>query len=260
MKKFYKDLSKYFYYAIYAAKVDLKAEVANSYLNWIWWILEPVFVMLIFTYVFGTLFANSELYFPVFIYSGLIMWDFFARTANYSVSLVRKNKQIITKVYVPKFILLLENMFLNFIKLMIAWIVLFFMMFAFGVPFTAKILYIIPIYLIYFIFSFGIGTILLHFGVFVDDLSYVVAILLRFLFYISGVFYNIEKRFPATEGRLLEVCNPLAAMMKAMHNVLMYNTNPDFKLLFFWLVVSILISIIGIKTVYKYENSYVKVI
>ena len=41
MNRFIKDTKKYWKYTIYAAKSQLKTEVANSYLNWIWWILEP---------------------------------------------------------------------------------------------------------------------------------------------------------------------------------------------------------------------------
>lgn len=260
MKKFWKDLHKYFVYALYGSRVDLKAEVANSYLNWVWWILEPFCEMIIFTIVFGVLFASSEQYFPVYIYSGLIMWNFFSRTVTYSVGLVRRNKGIITKVYVPKFIFLLENMFLNGVKLLISFSILLVMMFAYKVPFTFKIFYLIPIYFVYIVFTFGFSTILLHFGVFIDDLAYVTSILLRFLFYLSGVFYNIDKRFPKTQAMIMKKCNPIATIMDMMHNALLYDMRPSFLPLGFWLCVAILLCIIGIRKIYKYENSYIKVI
>ena len=53
MNRFIKDTKKYWKYTIYAAKSQLKTEVANSYLNWIWWILEPFCFMLIYAFVFG---------------------------------------------------------------------------------------------------------------------------------------------------------------------------------------------------------------
>ena len=49
--RFFRELKKYWGFAIYAAKSDLRAEVANSYLNWLWWILEPTSSMLIYTIV-----------------------------------------------------------------------------------------------------------------------------------------------------------------------------------------------------------------
>ena len=48
VKKFWGDVKNYWQYTVYAAKTDLKAEVANSYLNRLWWLLEPFFNMLVY--------------------------------------------------------------------------------------------------------------------------------------------------------------------------------------------------------------------
>ena len=63
-------------YAIYSAKSELKSEVANSYLNWIWWVLEPFCFMLIYAFIFGVVFEAREQYFPAFIFIGITAWDF----------------------------------------------------------------------------------------------------------------------------------------------------------------------------------------
>ena len=46
-KRFRDDMKKYWKYAIYSSKAQLKAEVANSYLNWLWWVLDPLCFMLL---------------------------------------------------------------------------------------------------------------------------------------------------------------------------------------------------------------------
>lgn len=81
MKRFWNDLKKHNGYGLYSAKAELKAEVAGSYLNWIWWILEPFCFMLIYTFIFGYVFNAKEAYFPVFIFIGITAWDFFSRWA-----------------------------------------------------------------------------------------------------------------------------------------------------------------------------------
>ena len=48
MKKFIEDIKKYYKYIIYATRSNLKTEVANSYLNWLWWILDPLCFMLVY--------------------------------------------------------------------------------------------------------------------------------------------------------------------------------------------------------------------
>ena len=74
MSRFLKDTKKYYKYAIYSAKSKLQSEVASSYLNWLWWVLDPICFMLIYTLIFGVVFNAKEQYFTVFIFIGLTMW------------------------------------------------------------------------------------------------------------------------------------------------------------------------------------------
>ena len=59
MKRFVFDIKKYGQYMVYSANCDLKAEVANSYLNRLWWLLEPFFNMLVYVIVFGRIMGRS---------------------------------------------------------------------------------------------------------------------------------------------------------------------------------------------------------
>ena len=184
MNRFITNVKKYFKYATYAAKADLKAEVANSYLNWLWWVLDPIFFMLIYTFIVEIVFKTSEAYFPVFVFVGLTAWDFFNRMVSGSVKLVVSKKSIVTKVYIPKYILLIEKSFVYLFKMMISFALVFVLMIFFGVPFTTKIFYVIPITIVLYIVSFGIASILLHFGIFVEDLFNVTNIVLKLVFYL----------------------------------------------------------------------------
>ena len=109
MKRFFENVKKYYKYAVYSAKAELKSEVANSYLNWVWWLLDPICFMLIYTFIVEIVFKTSEPYFPVFVFIGLTTWTFFKQMISGSVKLVSSNRSIVTKVYIPKYILLLSN-------------------------------------------------------------------------------------------------------------------------------------------------------
>ena len=77
MNRFIKDMKRYFTYAKFAARADLKAEVASSYLNWLWWILDPLLFMMIYTFIAIVVFRSSVQYFPLFVFVGLTLWNFF---------------------------------------------------------------------------------------------------------------------------------------------------------------------------------------
>ena len=77
MKLFFRNMKKYYKYAIRSAKAELKSEVADSRLNWLWWIIEPLAFMLIYTFVFGVIFPNKTLYFATYFSNDLKVFFMF---------------------------------------------------------------------------------------------------------------------------------------------------------------------------------------
>ena len=261
MKKFINNIKKYYKYAIYSAKAELKSEVADSYLNWLWWIIEPVCFMLIYTFVFGVVFKNNQQYFASFVFIGLTCWEFFNRMINGSVKLIISNRDLVTKVYIPKYVLLLSKSFTYLFKLGISLVITFVLMLFQHVPITWHIIFFIPLIIILYILSFGIGLILMHFGVSFNDLANLTNIGLRMVFYLSGVFYNIKKRLKGRHlGNILLFANPIAFIMNEARNVLLYEKLPNFLFMGIWLLVGLCFCAIGVHVIHKNENSYAKVI
>ena len=259
-KRFFTDIRKYFHYSIVSARSQLKSEVANSYLNWLWWILDPLCFMLIYTFIFGYVFQAREPYFPVFIFIGLSMWDFFNRMVTGSIKIVKNNKAIVSKVYLPKYILVLVRMWVNGFKMLISFGIVVLMMLIWQVPLTWNLLYFFPVVVLLMLFSFGCSLHLLHYGVFVEDLSNVVNIVLRMVFYLTGIFYNVATRIPSPYGDWLIRYNPMAFLLESMRTALLYGKTPHRKLMIVWFVVSMVLTVLGIRKIYRNENSYVKVI
>jgi ABC-type polysaccharide/polyol phosphate export permease len=121
MKKIFKDIKKYFAYMIYSAGAELRTEVANSYLSWLWWILDPLLMMLVYTLLVKVVFHTKEPYFPVFVFIGLTIWGVFNKVVKSSVKLVKANKGIVSKIYMPKYILIIVKLFINLFKMSVAF-------------------------------------------------------------------------------------------------------------------------------------------
>lgn len=259
MKQFIIDIKKYYKYTVFSAKSDLKAEVASSYLNWLWWILDPLLFMLVYTFIAVIVFRSSKEFFPIFVFVGLTLWNFFNKTVLGSVKMVRNNSAIVSKVYIPKFILIMQRMMVNGFKMMVSFLLVVVMMMIYRVPVSWNILYMIPIMIVMFLITFGISCIVLHFGVFVDDLYNVTTVFLRLMFYMSGIFYSIEDRVGEPWRSLLLKCNPVSMLIESARMSMVYCGVPYRKLIILWGIVGVLLSVIGIKIIYKYENSYVKV-
>lgn len=258
--RFFKEIKQYWGFAVYSAKCDLKAEVANSYLNWLWWIFEPVSAMVIYTIIFGFVFHTEELYFPVFVFIGITLWDFFNRCIMSSVDLIRGNQHIISRVYMPKYILLVQRMLVLAFKMMINLGIIAAMVIIYAVPVGINILFLIPTVIVFFVFCFACGLLILHFGVYVSDLTNALSIVLNLMFYMTGIFFNVQNSFPAPIGYLLQRMNPIAHLIFCMRKCILYNEMPSCIMLVIWLLISISMSVIGLRLIYKNENDYVKMI
>ncbi len=260
MKRFFNNIRKYNKYALRSAKAELKSEIEGSYLNWLWWIIEPLAFMLIYTFVFTVVFKSKEVYFSAFVFLGLTCWEFFKRMMMGSVTLISSNRDLVSKVYIPKYILLLAKSYTYLFKMFISFLLAFALILILKVPLTLNALYIFLAILVLYVVSFGFGLLLMHFGVFIDDLKNLTDIVLKLVFYLSGVFYNINDRLHGTLKFILLRANPAAFIMSETRKVVLYAKLPSFEGLAFWFVVGLILCVIGVHIIHKNENTYAKVI
>ena len=260
MKRFISDLKKYKNYILYATWAELKTEVINSYLGWLWMILEPLAFMFIYMFIASIIFKSKVEYFPIFVFIGLSVWNFFNKMVVASVKLVTMNRDTVTKVYLPKFVLLLVKMGVNGFKMLVSFALVFIFMIFYRVPVTWNILYFIPLLISVVTLTFGVCTLVMHFGVFAEDLVNLVNIALRMIFYMTGVFYDLNTRIHnAVYRTILLDLNPLANFIFNMRNVLIYKSSIVGMWTLIWFIIGLFLCVLGIRTIYKYENTYVKV-
>ena len=260
MKKYLNNIKKYKSYMLFSAKSALKADVATSRLNWLWWILNPFLFMLVYTFVSLIVFGKGEKYFPIFVFIALNMWNFFSACVNKSVRLVKKNKSTISKVYLPKYILILSVMLEEGFKMCVAFMLVLVMIPVYRVPLSFKVILALPVGLLLLVFTYAISTLVLNLGVFIDDLANIVSVLLRLVFYMSGIFYDVIKRVPQPYNKWMLYGNPMALMIRSARNCILYQKYPHARMLVIWFAISLILSVIGTRLITKHENSYVKLI
>lgn len=260
MKKFIKNIKKYKGYMIYSAKASLKGEVAGARLNWLWWVLDPFLFMLVYTFMALVVFGKGEPYFPIYVFIGLNMYDFFNRTVRKSVRMVKRNKGVISKVYIPKYILVLTNMLVNGFKMCVAFMLVVLMIPVYRVPLSFHVFEILPAFVVLVLFTFGCSCIVLNLGVFFSDLTNLITVFLKLIFYMSGVFYNIKTRVPEPYNLMLLYGNPIACFIQSVRDCVLGAASPYYAALGIWFVISVILCIVGVRSIEKYENTYVKVI
>ncbi len=267
MGRFIKDFKRFFNYTVYSSKAELNSEVADSFLSWLWWFLDPLLYMLVYSFIAVVVFKSNVQYFPVFVFLGLNTWTFFSKTVKSSVKVVSGKKMIVTKVYVPKYMFIFEKIGVYGFKMVVSNLLVVITMIGYHVPLNWRIVWIIPISMVLVVVTFGLSTIISHFGVFVEDLLNVITVVLQLFFYLSGIFYSIEPigknikgKVPQPYDTLLIKLNPIALVITDLRRVMLYGEDPHWLMLLIWFAAGLLMSIVGVKIIYKFENSYVKVI
>jgi teichoic acid transport system permease protein len=260
INQFITDLKRYTEYMLFAAKSELKDEVAGSYLGMIWWILDPLFFMLVYTFVVRFIFIRGGDDFPVFVFVGLTAWNFMNNTVLSAVTIIKSFRSIITKVYLPKFILILIRIYKNLFKMGISFILVFILMYFFQIKYSWMMLLILPIILLNILLTFAISVFVAHIGVFVNDFANIVNVILRFLFYTSGILFAIKDRIPDAVQPTIFLVDPIAYIIDAYRDVIMYQHLPNLFYFLYWFVLGLVGSYFALIVMYRYENTYVKVV
>ena len=258
MKRFLSDMRHYSRYIVYSAKSQLKQEVADSFLNWGWLILNPVMFMLVYAFVQMAIFGNAKQYLASFCFVGLMVWNFFNVTVSNSVRLIKRYGPIISKTYVPKYCFVMSSVLVNGFKMLVSLGLVLVSLILYRVPVTPLMLWTVPYLLLLMLISFGLSCIFLHYGVYFDDLANIVPIALRLMFFMSGVFYDLEGRLEGNLGVLVERLNPTAFIILQIRRTLIYGQDTDVGWFLLWTAAGLVFSVVGIHLIYKYERTYVK--
>lgn len=266
LKKVAAHIRRYNPYSMYAAKSELKGEVGSSYLTWLWWILDPVLFMLVYVFITVVVFKSRGKYLPVVVIIGLTVWNFYNKTVMVSVKIVNTFRGIVSKIYIPKYMLILEKLYVNAFKMAISFGIVVAFVAAYKIPPTLNLFWCIPVIFLTLLLTLACSVLVAHFGVYINDLYNVVQVILRFMFYLSGVFYDVGDRLSQTTffglnvGKMMITVNPVAYVIDELRKIIIYGQSLRVDMFLYWLVISLILLFAGLKLMYRFENSYIKVV
>ena len=159
-------------------------------LGYLWTLINPLMMMSVMALVFATLFKADLKTFTVFLFAGMIPWNFFSSVVTQSGSSFINNESLIKKIYLPKIIFPLSISLGLFIDSALSFFALFAIIIAMVGSLSWAVLFIPVAYLLLFFFSFGIGLITSVATVFFRDLQHVILIAMQGLFFLTPVLYK----------------------------------------------------------------------
>jgi ABC-type polysaccharide/polyol phosphate export permease len=218
---------------------ELKARYKNSVLGFVWSLLNPLAMMLVFTVVFGVLWPNNQIKnYPIFLLCGLLPWNFFSISVTSSITSITGNGNLIKKVYFPREVLPIATVLAQLVNFLLALLVLFVVLLVFRSNFSSWLWTLPLIILIQTCFTLGIGFVLSTLHVFYRDTLMVMEVVMLAWFFLTPVFYSVLQ-LPASYmllgvevdvRRLIYILNPMASIINVYRDLLYfgYRTDPDF--------------------------------
>ncbi|MCA1628895.1 MAG: ABC transporter permease [Acidobacteria bacterium] len=193
---------------------DVKVRYKQTLMGAAWVVIQPLMLMLIVTLVFNR-FARlgaGALPYPLFAYSGLLLWTFFSTAVSSSTHSLTSNSNLITKVYFPRLFVPAAAVAAGLVDLSIASVILAALMIYYGVALTIS-LALAPLFVaLLTLFALGVGTLVSALTVKYRDLRHALPFLLQFWMFASPVIY------PTTivpgRWRWLLVVNPLTGVIE----------------------------------------------
>lgn len=186
--KEYKDL---IYFLILR---DVKALYKQTVLGFSWAILRPFIKMIVFSIIFGGLakIPSDGIPYPLFVYVGLVPWEYFSTSLTRSTSSLITGSGIFTKVYFPRLILPIVPCIAVLVDFVIALSIVFILMIYYGYAISITIFYLPILMILMILTSAGLGMWLSALAIQYRDVPYGVQFLVQILMYAAPVIYPIS--------------------------------------------------------------------
>lgn len=240
----------------YMVGAELKGNYKGTVLGFLWMILDPLFMMLVYVVLVSVIFQRGGPQFPILLFSALIGWKWFLQSSTNSLKTYITNRNLIQSINVPLAIFPISKVILSMITFLASFVPLIPMLFIFDANISFNLLWLPVIIVFQLIFTLGVSLILSVAGIYFTDLQNIMQFGLKLWFYFSPALYSITL-IPEKYFNYYMIVNPFAALFSSYKNVLVYGKPPNEYLILF-AIEGIIFVFVGLKWVIKSRSFIVK--
>ena len=239
---------------------DLKVRYKQTSIGVAWAIFQPLITMVVFTVFFGKLadVPSDGVPYPIFVYVGLLFWQFFSNALSDTSGSLVNNQPIVTKVYFPRIILPVSAVAVKLVDFAISAVILVGLMIYYHYMPNVLGLLLIPLLLVMtFMASTGIGLFLAAVNVKYRDVRYALPFFIQILMYLTPVIYPASI---AGKYSWLLALNPMTGIIQSARAVLLNTTPINWSLVGISLVSTLVFLAMGFYTFKKVERFFADII
>jgi lipopolysaccharide transport system permease protein len=192
---------------------DIKIKYKQTFLGFLWAILQPLLMMIIYTLFFGRALKvpSQNIAYPVFVFSGLLIWNMFSSGLSNASNSMVNNALIIKKIYFPRIVIPVSSMLVAVFDFLMAFILLIPLLIYYDQPVLVSAIVYWPLAIfLCIVVTFGPGCLLAALNIKYRDFRYVIPFLIQISFFVTPVIYPVS----ILQNRFLEylvVASPMYA-------------------------------------------------
>jgi ABC-2 type transport system permease protein len=250
-----KEIYKYRHMLATLVKQDIRGRYKGSFLGFLWTLLNPLLLLLVYSIVFQFVFKINIENYPIYLFICLMPWNTFANSIAMGTTCVANNASILKKVYFPREILPIATVISNTINYVFSLaIILIALIFFSPIGLSVYLLLLPLIIIIQAVFSLGIVFILSSINVYVRDVQYIMNPIMMIWMYATPILYNIQMVPEKFIG--IYRLNPMTQIMLEYQDILYHKRMFDWSGFLIITIVSIVILIIGYLIFQKLQKRF----
>jgi lipopolysaccharide transport system permease protein len=221
------ELAEHAHLVLSFAKRDVRARYKQTAFGVAWAIAQPFSLMVVFTLVFSKFAGvpSDGVPYPVFAYSALLFWTFFATCMSQGTLAMAANSMLVRRIYFPRETLLLAVLLSAGLDLAVSSTIFAGLLVYYQVPVGLSVLWVVPVFAVQVMFTFGLICVTSAVHVHFRDIGHGLPLLMQLWMFASPVAYPLSM-VPASL-RPLYLLNPMAGIIESYRRVILRGDPPD---------------------------------
>jgi ABC-type polysaccharide/polyol phosphate export permease len=249
----------------YLARADLKKKGVDTIFGNVWWVLDPLLQIAVYTVLVTIVFQRTTPAYPLFVFAAILPWKWFSTSMIDAIGSVSGQDKLIKQIQFPKIILPLSSLLSAMIQFAFGIIPLLGMLILlYPDRIHLTLLYIPFVAAVQFVFTLGLGLVLSGLNVFFRDVGNLAKHLLRLWFYLSPALYGLDSiaKLGVHHPTIVHLMqfNPFYWLFTSYRNAIYEGTSPEWAQLGIVLVVSAIVLIVATMFFKRLEPAFAKVL
>jgi len=231
-------------------KRQVIARYKGSYLGILWSFITPLFLLIVFTFVFSVIFqarwgvsSGNKIEFALILFCGLTVFNIFAECLNSSPNMILNNVNYVKKVVFPLEILPLVILGSALVHAGISLIILFAGVAVFMQTINWTMIFLPLVILPLMLMSLGLSWFIAALGVYLRDIGHLVGVITQALMFLTPIFYPIS--IIPEKYLIFYYLNPIGYVVEDMRRIIIWGQLPDWGWLMFGTALSGLVAYLG---------------